>query len=337
MRNRRAGPAVEEAMSRSTRRRVPVLVPAAGLGAVLLLAACSSGAAPSPTTVPSAEPPGTPVGSPVRSPEAPPSAPTGEISHPTGATEVVLRLGESGGMMIPTYTLAQVPYFTLYGDGTVIYRPISEPLPEVAPGDPLRFPQLHVATMTEDQVQALLRDALGPGGLGVARETYDTMFVSDAPTARFEVNADGREKTVSVYALGFPPAEGGNPGPDDEVLAALGAFGERLRNFDQEVAAGTATDAGLFEPTGYLASLLEGGFAEGPAQPWPWPAFGPDDFAIDDDGTGFGFPTRAITLEEVAALGVVDPAGGVSGIPLAGPDGTVYVLGIRPLLPDEAT
>jgi hypothetical protein len=249
---------------------------------------------------------------------------------------VVLRLGESGGMMIPTYTLAQVPYFTLYGDGTVIYRPISEPLPEVAPGDPLRFPQLHVATMTEDQVQALLRDALGAGGLGVARERYDSMFVSDAPTALFEVNADGRERAISVYALGFAPADPSNPGPDGEVLAALGAFGERLRNFDQEVAAGSATDAGLYAPTGYLASLLEGGFAEGPAQPWPWTTFGPADFAIAADGSGFGFPTRALTLDEVAQLGVADPAGGVSGIPLAAPDGTVYVLGIRPLLPDEA-
>lgn len=239
-------------------------------------------------------------------------------------------------MMIPTYTLAQVPYFTLYGDGTVVYRPLSEPLPEVAPGDPLRFPQLHVATMTEEQVQALLRDALGPGGLGVAREKYDTMFVSDAPTALFEIDADGREKAVSVYALGFAPADPNNPGPDDEILAAMGAFGERLRNFDQEVAQGTATDAGLFEPTGYLASLLEGGFAEGPAQPWPWTAFGPDDFAVDGNATGFGFPTRALTLDEVADLGAEDPAGGVSGIPLAAPDGTVYVLGIRPLLPDEA-
>ena len=323
-------------MSRSNDRRSFVVAPAAGLAAALLLGACTAGAGSSPTLAPSAAPSVTPGGPPVMSPEASPSAPTGAISHPTGAVDVVLRLSEGGGMMIPTYTLAQVPYFTLYGDGTVIYRPISEPLPEVPPGDPLRFPQLHVATMTEDQVQALLRDALGPGGLGVAREKYDTMFVSDAPTALFEIDADDREKTVSVYALGFAPADPNNPGPDDEILAAMGAFGERLRNFDQEVANGTATDAGLYEPTGYLGSLLAGDFAEGPAQPWPWTEFGPDDFATTGDGTGFGFPTRALTLDEVAALGIDDPAGGVSGIPLAGPDGTVYVLGIRPLLPDEA-
>jgi hypothetical protein len=327
-------------MSRSTDRRLSVVAPSAGLAAALLLAACSGGASLSPSNAPSGEPPGSPAGSPVTSPEGSPevspTAPSGEISHPTGATDVVVRLSEGGGMMIPTYTLAQVPYFTLYGDGTVIYRPVSEPLPEVEPGDPLRFPQLHVATMTEDQVQALLRDALGPGGLGVARERYDTMFVSDAPTALFEINADGREKAVSVYALGFAPADPSNPGPDDEILAAMGAFGERLRNFDQEVAQGTATDAGLLEPTGYLASLLEGGFAEGPAQPWPWPEIEPDDFAVDGSAAGFGYPTRALTLDEVAALGVENPAGGVSGIPLAAPDGTVYVLGIRPLLPDEA-
>jgi hypothetical protein len=327
-------------MSRTTDRRLSVTAFAAGLAAALLLAACSGGATPLPSSTPTAEPTRAPAGSPVIAPEGlpvgSPTAPTGEISHPTGATDVVLRLGEGGGMMIPTYTLAQVPYFTLYGDGTVVYRPITEPLPEVEPGDPLRFPQLHVATMTEEQIQALLRDALGPGGLGVARQKYDTMFVSDAPTALFEINADGREKAVSVYALGFAPADPSNPGPDDDILAAMGAFGERLRSFDQEVAQGTATDTGLFEPTGYLAALLEGGFAEGPAQPWPWTAFGPSDFAVDGNAAGFGFPTRALTLDEVADLGIEDPAGGVSGIPLAAPDGTVYVLGIRPLLPDEA-
>ncbi len=322
-------------MSRSIDRRLSVVAPTAGLAAALILAACSGGAAPSPSTAPGVEPSGSPAGSP-STPGESPTAPTGGIAHPTGATDVVLRLSESGGMMAPTFTVAQVPHFTLYGDGAVIYRPLSEPLPEVEPGDPLRFPQLHVATMTEEQMQALLRDALGPGGLGVAREQYDTMLVSDAPTALFEISADGREKAVSVYALGFAPADPNNPGPDDEILAVMGAFGERLRNFDQEIAQGTATDAGLLEPTGYLASLLEGGFAEGPAQPWPWPELGPEDFAVDGNAAGFGFPTRALTLNEVAALGVEDPAGGVSGIPLAAPDGTVYVLGIRPLLPDEA-
>ena len=48
--------------------------------------------------------------------------------------------------------------------------------------------------MTEEQVQALLREALGDGGLGIARERYENIQVADAPTAVFTLNADGRQR-----------------------------------------------------------------------------------------------------------------------------------------------
>jgi hypothetical protein len=37
----------------------------------------------------------------------------------------------------------------------------------------------------------------------------------------------------------------------------------------------------------------------------------------------------------MSLLGIENPEGGVSGISLRAPNGTVYGLGIRPLLPDE--
>jgi hypothetical protein len=231
--------------------------------------------------------------------------------------------------------MVQVPHFSLFGDGTVIYRPVSEPFPEVRPGDPIRFRQLRVAKMTEDQVQALLRDALGDGGLAVAKPRYENPQVADAPTAVFSIDAGGSRRLVSAYALGIGPADPANPGPDDEILSAMAAFAERLRTFDQEVAKGNATDLGRYSPTAFRASLLEDGFAQGPARPWPWPTFGPDGFAPFEDGNGFGFPSRVLSGLEVSLLGVDDPAGGVSGIVLAGPDGKTYSLGLRPLLPDE--
>ena len=136
---------------------------AAGLASALLLAACSGG--PSPTATPppaTAGPSATPAGSPASSP----TAETGAIAHPTGATDLVLRFDEGGGLVMPTFAMIQLPFFSLYGDGTVIYRPASAPWPEQKAGEPLRFPPLQVATMTEDQVQALLRDALGQRGPG---------------------------------------------------------------------------------------------------------------------------------------------------------------------------
>lgn len=306
---------------------------AAGLASALLLAACTGGASPAATTQPSTDDPSaTPAGS----PSATLTAETGTIAHPVGAAELVLRFDEGGGFVMPTFAMIQLPYFSLYGDGTAIYRPASAPWPEQKPGEPMRFPPLQVATMTEDQVQALLRDALGGGGLGVARERYENNLVADAPTAVFTVNADGRQRRVSVYALGMAIDDPANPNPDAAILAAMAAFAERLRNFDQEIAKGNATAAGLYFPTRFRASILEGGpGGDGVPRPWPWPTFGPEGFTTVDDADGFGFPSRAISGLEMSLLGIEKPEGGVSGISLRAPNGTVYGLGIRPLLPDE--
>jgi len=316
-------------MAHSIDRRLAV----AGLASALVLVACAGVSSPS-TAVPptTAGPSATPAGSPVASP----TAATGAIAHPTGASELVLRFAEGGGFVMPTFAMIQVPHFSLYGDGTVIYRPASEPWPETKPGEPMRFPPLQVATMTEEQIQELLRDALGDGGLGIARERYENNQVADASTAVFTVNADGRQRRVSAYALGLMIDDPANPNPDAAILTAMAGFAERLRNFDQELAKGNGTAAGLYLPTRFRASLLEGGLgAEGVPRPWPWPTFGPEGFATVDQGDGFGFPSRVISGLEMSLLGIEKPEGGVSGISLRAPNGTVYGLGIRPLLPDE--
>lgn len=304
---------------------------AAGLASALLLTACSGGLSPTATIPPATSgPSATPAGSPS------PTAETGAIAHPVGAADLVLRFDEGGGFVMPTFAMIQLPYFSLYGDGTVIYRPASAPWPEQKPGEPMRFPPLHVATMTELQVQALLRDALGDGGLGVARERYENNRVADAPTAVFTVNADGRQRRVSVYALGMAIDDPANPNPDAAILGAMAAFAERLRNFDREVAKGDGAAAGLYAPDRFRASILEGGpGGDGPLRPWPWPTFGPEGFSAVDQGTGLRFPSRTISGIELSLLGIKNPEGGVSGISLLAPNGTVYGLGIRPLLPDE--
>ncbi len=313
---------------------------AAGLASALLVAACTGGASPSPSGTPgssgSPDPSGAPSVSPSTAPEASPGGAGGSIAHPAGATELVLRFEEGGGFVMPTFAMIQVPSFSLYGDGTVIYRPASEPFPEQKPGEPMRFPPLRVAKMTEAQVQALLTDALGQAGLGIARTKYENQQVADAPTAVFTANADGRQKRVSAYALGIGMDDPANSNPDAAILAAMAGFAERLRNFDQEIARGNATDAGLYAPTRFRASLLEGGpGADGPPRSWPWPTFGPDAFVAVDQASGFGFPSKVLGGVEMSLLGLAKPEGGVSRISLVGPDGKVYGVGLRPLLPDE--
>src|SRR5688572_30889912 len=94
------------------------------LALTTVLAACYAGpgASPSPTT-----PPGpTPTPSPTPSPTFGPN----DISHPTGRTDIVLRMEQGGGMMAFGF-FTQSPSFTLYGDGTVIFKPM-----DTRAGDP---------------------------------------------------------------------------------------------------------------------------------------------------------------------------------------------------------
>jgi hypothetical protein len=44
-----------------------------------------------------------------------------------------------------------------------------------------------------------------------------------------------------------------------------------------------------------------------------------------------------MTTEEVAALGLSDVTGGIQGLVLTGPDGKLYSLILRPMLPDETS
>ena len=150
------------------------------------------------------------------------------IAHPTGATDVVLRYDSAGGFVPVEFLAAHVPYFTLYGDGTVVFVQNStetEP-PEDGIG---RSSPLRTGKLSEEQVQDLLEFALRDGGLAIAKAEYQNPLVADAPTTVFEINADGGRKTVSVVALGME----GEPGPDTAIKASMAKLGERLRDFDR--------------------------------------------------------------------------------------------------------
>jgi hypothetical protein len=95
---------------------------ATGLLALSLAACSATGASPSPSGSPSASP-----------------TEAGAVEHPTGATEIVLRMKEGGGFVPMGYAATEMPQFTLYGDGTVIYRSAGMPgVGEVQVLPPLR-------------------------------------------------------------------------------------------------------------------------------------------------------------------------------------------------------
>lgn len=296
------------------------------LTAALAIAACS-GATPSPSGSP---PPGSSGPSQSGSP-GPSGDPTGDvIDHPTGATDVILRLEEGGGFVPMEFAASQAPVFTLYGNGVVVFQQAIQSFPAPDANGVTRGAPWRTAKLDETQIQELLAFALGPGGLAIARAEYRNDMVADAATSTFTVRAGGLDKTVAVYAL-FEEAQ---PGPDGPARKAFFQLAQRLRDFDR----GGSIPSDVFQPERYRGILIEsGGGIVGKPVAWPWPALKPADFvAGPGDGTGgSAFPHRTMSAEEVAALGLGAVPGGAQGVFLAGPDGKTYSFILRPLLADE--
>jgi hypothetical protein len=282
--------------------------------AVLAAAACSSGGA-----APSASAGAT---------DAPSPVPSG-IAHPTGANDIVLRFDEAGGFVPVEVALSHIPQFTLYGDGTVVFVSTGTPTEPAADGSWTGSP-VRTARMSEEQVQALLEFALTEGGLALARAEYQNPLIADAPTAVFELHADGGDKTVAVVALGMEA----EPGPDATIRNALTGLGDRLRNFDQ----GGTLSSNPYQAPAYRGILLDtGGGAAANIRPWPWPELGIDDFAGPADPNALQQRTRVLSPDEAAAVGVKGFENGIqTGVSMSSPDGKVYSFVLRPLLPGES-
>ncbi|MEO5964415.1 MAG: hypothetical protein ABIR11_03030 [Candidatus Limnocylindrales bacterium] len=281
-------------------------------------AACTgSGATPVPTTG------GTSV------PTAAPSPTMDGLAHPTGATEIILRFDESGGFVPAEFLAAHVPIFTLYGDGTVVFAS-SSMVVEPTADNVMVGAALRTARLTEAQIQQLLVFALRDGGLAAARAEYQNPLVADAPTAVFEINADGDSKTVSVVALGMDDQQ---PGPDTQIKKAFAGLGNRLRDFDQ----GGSLASAAFVPAAYRGVLLESQGLQGVnIRAWPWPSLTPADFALPKDPNVIQQRIRLLAPADVKVLGVKGYEGGISsGIYLKDDAGTTYTFSLRPLLPDE--
>jgi hypothetical protein len=307
-------------MSHTSRRLAPLaLTPVL---AVTLLA-CSSGATPS--GVPSVAPSGAPSAEPSAAPSGTPSV--GAVEHKTGATDVILRYDEGGGFMMAGYAASQTPPFTLYGDGTVVFRNPMLEMP-AAQGSVMTFNPMRTAKLSEEQIQELLILALGEGGLAAARPNYENNMVADAGTTVFTIDAGGIKKTVSIYALGLDDPSG----QDAVARAAFKKFADRLADFDQ--GGSIATD--VYAPDAYRVSLIESpGIVAPDIREWPWTDLTVADFKPAADPNGLQFPHRTMTPAEIDKLNVKDYAGGFNGLVLRGTDKKLYTVALRPLLPDD--
>lgn len=143
----------------------------------------------------------------------------GRISHPTGATDVVVRVLTGGGFVAPELRTANLPEVTVYGDGRVI---IVGPTALRYPGPAL--PNLQEFRVTDAGLQRILDAARDAGLLDAKAPSYGRPNVTDLPTTRVIVDAARRRHDVSAYALG---AEHGVSGVNEAQREAR----QRLTNF----------------------------------------------------------------------------------------------------------
>ncbi len=307
-------------------QRVHILLSSA---LVILLAGCAAfrgvGATPEPTT----------TATPTAIPRAtftprPTSTPAGTIAHPTGATDVVLRM-EWGGGFIPMQAAAtQMAQFTLYGDGTVVFKPLpaTSGVDFNAPNPPFL-----TGHMTDQDIHELLAFALNDGGLANARTSYDFPGIADAGSTIFTVNADGVDKRVSVYAL----FESTNDGPDRADREALNKLQQRLNGFETEARGGAVDPISDYDPDVYKVMMFDASGGNTPAgvEPiaWPWKDILPSDFVAADQSA---WAAKNLNRDQTAKLTDV-PNGGQMSIWVKTPDGTLVDFSVRPLLPDESS
>jgi hypothetical protein len=245
------------------------------------------------------------------------------IDHADGPTDVVLRFDVGPGDFGPCElcggwgSFTPGPEFTLYGDGSVLFRHVAAEAPlagAVSLGHPFRLGRID-----EARIQSLLRDVAAVGLLGLS-DHYDFGTDNDDPThSVFTIRAGGVDKRVDVYGPG----------------GRFATFAGHLPGFDR----GTPLSTKIWAPERYWGLLIEispliavGVLADVPledrlAWPWPW---------IEPWAEPLAGGRRVMSRDEIAIFGDPDEGGVVRQVFLVGPDrGTIYSYSEWPLMPDD--
>jgi len=253
----------------------------------------------------------------------------GRIGHPTGPTQLVLRIKATGGFVSPTVMATRLPDISLFGDGTMV---TTGPVPEIYPGPAL--PKLLARTLTEPGMQALLRAAAGAGLLGPDR-SYRTMTISDMPTTVFTLVAEGRRHVVSVYGLGIA-ASPLVSAPERKARRALLAFERGLFGLSSLLPKGSFYKERPFEPTALSVfvrpyqAVADPNLSE-PTTRWP----------LAGSLATFGRPandfsaSRCGMVRGTDATSVLELAKHANQLTPWSSGGREFALFFRPLLPDE--
>ncbi|MEN9644036.1 MAG: hypothetical protein RL238_705 [Actinomycetota bacterium] len=142
----------------------------------------------------------------------------GTIAHPTGADEMVFRVGYEGGFTSPGYLFMNIPTLLVSGDGRVVQTGAT---PAIYPG-PL-LPALMERSIDEAGIQTLLAAAKDAGLLASPPDYSlpDGIGIADAADSVVRINANGASYVHSAYALDITQSESMASTPARDNLAAF--------------------------------------------------------------------------------------------------------------------
>ena len=230
------------------------------------LSACGDDSVSAPATSPTTDVSVPPVATPPDN-TGPDDTGQGGVQHPTGADDVVLRIGYEGGFVPAEYIFMDLPVLLVTGDGRAI---VQGPQIEIYPG-PL-LPNVQQRTISEAGIQALL--ALAEEHDLLRDVTYaDDPTIADAPFTVVTISANGNTFEHKVYALGIA-------GDDtDEARARLASFVEQASDLVTAAGAGTLGPEEPFAAESYLirATVADESTIGGDIAPTvvDWPADAP--------------------------------------------------------------
>lgn len=256
---------------------------------------------------------------------AAPPIPAGEIEHATGPTDVLLRVDAEPDQAAGELTgeiFQAGPEFTMYGDGTILIRDTSSAA--TVDGAFLRGAPFVTARIAEASLQTLLRRAF-EAGLAASCERYDNVTDTDAfGGVTILLRAGDVDRRIEV----------GGPSPFGDLIDALLPYDPvplPTETWRPSRSWGTLFDVGGYVDAGTLPDPRTTG-----SLPWPWPEIQPDDFEPEPAKAWGSYPLRAMSADELGALGAVQPGDVVERVYLQGPDGeTIYALALWPMAPDE--
>jgi hypothetical protein len=254
----------------------------------------------------------------------------GGIDHATAPDHILVQLSFEGGYVPVEWTYTTVPFYSLYGDGTLILPGAQI---EIYPGPAL--PAMSSRQVDEAGIQAILGEAIATAeDIPTDLDDLGYMSIADASTTVITVSAGDVDRTIRAYALSeLTERPDGMPDREYQARLRLQQLVAMLTGSGNWLPEGSLGPEGAYEAS--AARLFVGDYrpVEDLAQePVPWP--------LGDSLAGFGEPAppgryRCGVVHGEDWDAVHEAASRANELTPWTEAGARFSILFRPLLPDE--